>query len=114
MSDTMTAIEKLKSLLKANESEKLETPALLDSSGTSPKVNTPTGQVTLSRDPDARPKSLEGLRLLDILLLQADGFLDLEAEEWLSLKNIPNPDGSWRPPNLLALQRARQRMNKET
>jgi hypothetical protein len=55
-----------------------------------------------------RPPRLKGLSVGDILVMQADGELTLEEEEWLSLKSIPNPDGSMRMPNIKALMRRTQ------
>jgi hypothetical protein len=60
-------------------------------------------------DPDARPEALKGLSWGEIVALQADGRLTPAEEEWLSFKDIPDPRGGVRMPNLKALARRAQR-----
>jgi hypothetical protein len=108
----LSQIQRLRELLEAQEGEAMQS----QYPQPSPKVVVEKVKVeerpeppTLLQKPSKRPKSIEGFTLGDILLLQADGGLDVEAEEWLALKNIPNPDGSMRMPNVKALMRRGQR-----
>lgn len=119
MPEPLWKIERLRELLSQQEAEAMQS----QYSQPSPKVVIEKPKVEDKPEPptlqkpsngDKRPKSIEGLTLGEILLLQADGGLDPEAEGWLSLKSIPNPDNSMRMPNLKALMRRAQRKSENS
>ena len=113
----LSQIQKLRELLWLQEAEAMQSQYPQPSPKVvieKPKVEDKPEPPTLQKPSNGkRPKNIEGLTLGDILLLQADGGLDLEAEEWLSMKRIPDPRGGPRLPNLKALARRAQRLSGE-
>ena len=65
------------------------------------------GQIT-GPDPDRRPASLEGCSCQDIVLLETDGLLSRDEEDWFSTKSVPNPHGNYQYPNIKAILRRNQ------
>jgi hypothetical protein len=113
MNEVLSKLERLRELIKGKEAQ-TETPAPLEPSINESAPPEPERVTLATFDPDKRPKSLEGLSVGEILLLEQDGGLDPEAEEWVSLKNIPNPDGSIRLPNIRALARRAKRLSGDS
>jgi|GEM_PF-3334725 len=108
MKDISARVEQLRKLIQEKETTEnippmaeLETPSMQELSeitGTDKPEDEQEEQPDF--DPYRRPASLEGMTLDEILILQCDGGLDSEAQEWLSYKNIPSKNGQITLPNL--------------
>jgi hypothetical protein len=99
--------QKLRQLLQRSEAETTPAQSLPCSEEQEPAPKT--------FDPNARPPRLAGLSWGEIVTLQSDGnFLTEAEEEWLSFKNVPNPDGSMRMPNIKALMRRTHRESEKS
>jgi hypothetical protein len=113
MIDVTSKIARLKELLKLKEVETAESPVTVDS-----EPETTSSVVDYSQEEfeqhgnnlcldkqKQRPASLRGLSSKAILLMQHDGLLSEQEQQWLAMKNPLDENGWPNFPNIQVLQR---------